>query len=218
MPENKVRMLFIGNSFTTRNDLPNLLSLIAEEGKGITIESEVISAGGASLRRHWNAGAAGAITGSHWDFVVFQEQSTLPIKNSNRFHENVREFVPATKESGAKMVLYMTWARRAEPENQRLLTDSYNAIGEELGATVVPVGIAWQLLITNPDAPVLHAEDGSHPTMAGSYLSACTFYATLFDGDPTNLENGIGNLTAEDRRVLQQAAQAACQNYKIVGS
>ncbi len=178
-------MLFIGNSFTTKNDLPTLLSDIAQAGKGITIESKVISAGGASLRRHWNAGAATTITSEKWDHVVFQEQSTLPVKNSNRFHENVREFVPAMKESGAKMVLFMTWARKKEPENQTLLTDSYNQIGKELGAYVVPVGTAWQKLLAKHDKPVLYAEDGSHPTVAGSYLAACTFYATLFGGDHT---------------------------------
>ena len=114
------------------------------------------------MRRHWNAGAASPITGEEWDYVVFQEQSTLPIKNSNRFHENVREFVPAMKQRGAEMVLFLTWARKMEPENQRLLTDSYNKIGTELGATIVPVGIAWQKLLAKHDKPVLHAEDGSH--------------------------------------------------------
>ena len=133
MPVNGVRILFIGNSFTTKNDFPNLLSVIAKIGQGITIDSKVISAGGASLRRHWNADAASIITSAEWDYVVFQEQSTLPVKNSKRFHENVREFMPIIKQSGAKMVLFMTWARKDEPENQRLLTDSYNKIGEELG-------------------------------------------------------------------------------------
>ncbi len=86
MPGERVGMLFIGNSFTTKNDLPTLLSVIAKAGQGITIESKVISAGGASLRRHWNAGAASTITSAKWDYIVFQEQSTLPVKNSNRFH------------------------------------------------------------------------------------------------------------------------------------
>ncbi len=112
MPREKVGMLFIGNSFTTKNDLPTLLSEMAEAGSGITIESKVISAGGASLRRHWNAGAASTITCAKWDYVVFQEQSTLPVKNSDRFHENVREFIPAVKESGGEIVLFMTWARK----------------------------------------------------------------------------------------------------------
>ncbi len=211
MPGNRVRMLFIGNSFTTKNDLPTLLSAIAKAGKGIIIESKIISAGGASLRRHWNAGAASTITSAKWDYVVFQEQSTLPVKNANRFHENVREFVPAMKESGAKMVLFMTWARKKEPEDQSLLTDSYNKIGKELGASVVPVGTAWQKLVAKHDKPVLHAEDGSHPTVAGSYLAACTFYATLFGGDPTKFKTDVGNLTDEERRLLQRIAKTACE-------
>ncbi len=209
MPGKIVRVLFIGNSFTTKNDLPTLLEVIAKAGQGITIESKVISAGGASLRRHWNAGAANMITGAKWDFVVFQEQSTLPVKNANRFHENVREFVPAMKESDAKMVLYMTWARKKEPENQRLLTDSYNKIGKELGATVVPVGTAWEKLLAKHDKPELHAEDGSHPTVAGSYLAAYTFYAALFGGDPTKFETDGGSLTDEEHKLLQRFAKTA---------
>ncbi len=112
MAGKRVRMLFIGNIFTTKNDLPALLRGIARVGKGMTIDVKVISAGGASLRRHWNAGAASRITGEKRDYVVFQEQSALPVKNSKRFHENVREFVPSMNESGANMVLFMTWARK----------------------------------------------------------------------------------------------------------
>ena len=202
-------MLFIGNSFTTRNDLPGLLSTIAEAGAGATIESRVIAAGGASLRRHWNAGAADTISDGKWDYVLFQEQSTLPIKNGKRFHENVREFVPVMKESGATMVLFMTWARKHEPENQKLLTDSYNSIGKELAATVVPVGSAWREMLEKHDTPELYAEDGSHPTLAGSYLAACVFYTTLFDGDLKDLGTEVGGLSHEERRLLQQVARSA---------
>ncbi len=56
MPAASVRILFIGNSFTTRNDLPGMLGDLAKHA-GINVEHEVISAGGASLRRHFNAGA-----------------------------------------------------------------------------------------------------------------------------------------------------------------
>ena len=209
MPSKIVRMLFIGNSFTTRNDLPGLLSAVAEAGAGTMIESKVIAAGGASLRRHWNAGAADTISDETWDYVVFQEQSTLPIKNGKRFHENVREFVPVMKESGATMVLFMTWARKHEPENQKLLTDSYDSIGKELAATVVPVGSAWREMLEKQGTPELHAEDGSHPTLAGSYLAACVFYTTLFDGDLKDLETEVEGLSHEERRLLRQIAQSA---------
>ena len=74
-----IRILYIGNSFTTRNDLPGVVGELAKCA-GITVEQEVISAGGASLRRHFNAGATAKISGGRWDYVVLQEQSTLPIK------------------------------------------------------------------------------------------------------------------------------------------
>lgn len=206
MTGKKIRMLFIGNSFTTRNDLPGLLAMIAKAGSNIEIESKVIAAGGASLRRHWNAGAASTITDEKWDYVVLQEQSTLPIKNSKRFHENVREFVPAIDESGAEMVLYMTWARKTEPQNQKRLADAYNEIGKEFDATVVPVGIAWQNLLASHDEPILHDKDGSHPTLAGLYLAACTFFATLFGGEPAMLETEMVEITIDERNLLQRIA------------
>ena len=121
MPD--LRILFIGNSFTTRNDLPGMVNEFAE-AQGVTIQHEVISAGGASLRRHFNAGATDRIAEGKWDYVVLQEQSTLPVKNRKRFHENVREYVPAITDGGARLVLYMTWARKKEPENQKPLPDA----------------------------------------------------------------------------------------------
>ena len=106
-----VKVLFIGNSFTARNNLPGLIGQLAA-ARGKTMDSRLISAGGASLRRHWNGGeAAKAIKDGHYNHVVLQEQSTLPIKNAKRMHENIRLFDAAIKDEGAKTVLYMTWAR-----------------------------------------------------------------------------------------------------------
>src|SRR5690349_20094570 len=107
-----LKVLFIGNSFTARNNLPGLIAgLATARGKGL--EHRLISAGGASLRTHWNAGEAlKAIEGGQYELVVLQEQSTLPVKNARRMHENVRLFDQAIRAAGAKTVLYMTWARR----------------------------------------------------------------------------------------------------------
>jgi hypothetical protein len=47
------KLLFIGNSFTQRNNLPGLLTDLAA-ARDVAITHDLISAGGASLRRHWN--------------------------------------------------------------------------------------------------------------------------------------------------------------------
>src|SRR3954454_18899209 len=132
-----LNVLFIGNSFTARNDLPGIIAQLAGS-RGKRLEHHLISAGGASLRAHWNAGKAEtAIRDGGYDYVVLQEQSTLPIKNAKRMHENVRLFDEAIRAAGARTALYMTWARRGAPESQQAITDAYSSIARELGATLV---------------------------------------------------------------------------------
>ncbi len=199
-------MLFIGNSFTERNNLPGLLAQMAA-ARDLSVEHELISVGGASLRTHWNAGrAAKAIETGGYDYVVLQEQSTLPVKNAKRMAENVRLFDELIKRVGSQTVLYMTWARRHTPEAQQAIAQAYDTIGEELGAIVVPVGLAWQNFLARHDKPVLHDRDQSHPTLAGSYLAACVFLAALPKKNPVGIEPGPAGLDNQDMEVLQAAA------------
>jgi hypothetical protein len=199
-------MLFIGNSFTQRNDLPGLLAQLAA-ARDLHIAHDLISVGGASLRTHWNAGrAAQAIASGSYDYVVLQEQSMLPVKNAQRMAENVRLFDNSIKLAGAKSVLYMTWARRNTPETQQAITDAYNTVGDELGAIVVPVGLVWKRFLTKHDRPVLHDRDHSHPTLAGSYLAACVFLAALLKKNPVGIDCQPPGLDPRDMEVLQSAA------------
>jgi hypothetical protein len=205
-------VLFIGNSFTARNDLPGLISQLAA-ARGKRMEHRLISAGGASLRNHWNAGEAlKAIQQGHYDYVVLQEQSTLPVKNAKRMHENIRLFDEAIKAAGAKTALYMTWARQHAPESQQAITDAYTSIGRELGATVVPVGRAWQRFLGKHNQPVLHDRDQSHPTLAGSYLAACTFLAMLFKESPVGIDGEVAGLTRKDLTLLRKTAWQECKS------
>ena len=206
-----LKVLFIGNSFTARNDLPGLIARLAAE-RGKSLEHRLISAGGASLRTHWNGGEAlKAIQSGEYHHVVLQEQSTLPVKNAKRMHENVRLFDEAIKAAGSTTVLYMTWARLNAPESQQAITDAYTDVGRELGATVVPVGLAWQRFLRQHRRPVLHDKDQSHATLAGSYLAGCVFFAVLFQESPVGVDAGIAGLSGEDLAVLQEAAWRECR-------
>ena len=202
-PARSIKILFIGNSFTQRNNLPGLLAELAA-ARGLSVRHELISVGGASLRTHWNSGrAAKAIASGGFDYVVLQEQSTLPVKNAKRMAENVRLFDEAIKRAGSKTVLYMTWARQHAPESQQVIADAYNSIGEEIGAVVVPVGLAWQSFLAKHERPVLHDRDQSHPTLAGSYLAACVFLTVLLKANPVGVESGPAGLDKQVMALLQ---------------
>ncbi len=205
-------LLFIGNSFTSRNDLPGMLTLLAK-ACDISIQHRLIFAGGASLRAHWNAGkAVAAIQTRQFDHVVLQEQSTLPVKNSIRMHENVRLFAAEIKNAQAKTVLYMTWARQSAPQAQKAITAAYAGIAKELGAILVPAGKAWQAFLSKYDHPVLHDRDGSHPTLAGTYLAACVFLGVLFKVSPVGLDDQIQGLSSNEKLLLQKVAWQSCKS------
>jgi hypothetical protein len=62
------KILFVGNSFTTRNNVPEMISEMCKQ-RNICVQTKVVAKGGASLKQHWNANALG---GDEWDFVVLQ--------------------------------------------------------------------------------------------------------------------------------------------------
>ena len=210
MPRSKqsptIHILFIGNSFTQCNNLPGLIAEMAAE-RQIAVKYELLSAGGASLRTHWNAGkAAAAIASGQYEYVVLQEQSTLPVKNATRMAENMRLFAGVIKQAGSRAVLYMTWARQnvaavAASHCRRLPGD-----WQGTGAIVVPVGLVWQNWLAKHEQPALYDSDQSHPTLAGSYLAACVFVATLFGVKAAGFANDPAGLRAADREVLQRCA------------
>lgn len=202
-----MRILFVGNSFTARNNLPALIARLAKE-RGIVVEHWLIQAGGASLRQHLNAGAATVIDG--YDTVVLQEQSTLPGKNAKRMHENVRDFHAEIEAVGARTALYMTWARKNAPDGQAAITNAYAGIAAELGATLVPVGMVWERFLHEHDQPRLHDQDDSHPALAGSYLAACVFLIALLQEDPVGIDAPVKGLSAADAELIRAESWRIC--------
>jgi len=205
-PRTSLKVLFIGNSFTARNDLPGLVASLAS-GAGLELRHRLISVGGASLRTHWNKGEAQrAISTGKYDYIVLQEQSTLPVKNAERMHDNVRLFDRCIAATGARTALYMTWARQREPQNQKLITGAYTSIAEELGATLLPAGAAWQAFMAKHKSPVLHDKDGSHPTLAGSFLAACVMFVVLFKRRAEGLKVAVKGLSEDELLALERCA------------
>ncbi|MFP3481084.1 hypothetical protein SB780_40200, partial [Burkholderia sp. SIMBA_057] len=51
------RVLFVDNSYTTRNDMPTMLASLLEASiPGMQVKKDVLAFGGASLAAHWNRG------------------------------------------------------------------------------------------------------------------------------------------------------------------
>lgn len=187
--QQSLRVLFIGNSYTYVNDLPWLTQQLSKSaGETRVLETEMIVAGGATLKKHWEDGAAlRKIKDGRWHYVVLQEQSTLPITDPKVMHQYARLFDTEIKRANAQTVFYLTWARKNRPETQQALTNTYMKIARELDAKIAPVGIAWQEIQKHNPNLILYDKDQSHPSPIGAYIAACVFYATLYEKSPEGL-------------------------------
>jgi hypothetical protein len=202
------RILFIGNSYTSRNQMPTLLQKVAE-GSGLSqpVETHVLAFGGASLAAHWNKGIAQAMLSDQtWDAVVLQDQSTRPIRAAKSMQEYGRRFAQAAHSAGARPCLYVTWARQDQPQSQPIITSAYRELAKETAALPIPVGPAWEQLHRLHPELALYDADRSHPSFAGSYLSACVFCASLFGKKPKGIDTETVGVTEENADIIHEIA------------
>jgi len=116
--EPPMKVLFIGNSYTSVNDLPSLVEALAAAG-GQKIETDQYLPGGYSFEQQAkDEKAIGKIREKKWDVVVLQEQSLFPILNRESMHKHARILHEEISKRGAKTVFYLTWARQDIPQMQ----------------------------------------------------------------------------------------------------
>lgn len=216
-PPQEIKILFIGNSYTFTNDFPGIFARLAQEdGRNLNIATR--AAGGWTLRRHAESNETiETIQETAWDHVVLQEQSVIPSDPEERvesMYPAVRSLHHEIDQIDADVLLFMTWGRRdglpekgyrGFEEMQTEITRGYLEIANELDLAVAPVGTAWQRVIAEEVGLDLWQSDGSHPNMAGSYLAACVFYATVFRESPEGLNYAAG-LDEDVRNNLQSIA------------
>ncbi len=112
------RVLFLGNSYTNVNNLPQMLADVASSvGDVVTFDSN--TPGGYTLQGHsTNASSLSKIAIGNWDYVVLQEQSQLPsfsntqVANSVFPYAHYLDSLINAQNPCAETAFYMTWGRK----------------------------------------------------------------------------------------------------------
>lgn len=215
-------VLFLGNSYTGANNLPQLVQNAAlSAGDTLTFDSH--TPGGQTLQGHaTNTTSQNKITAGGWDYVVLQGQSQEPVVQTSVFNQGGLALEALIDEHNpcAVTMLYMTWGRKNGdattcnffPEMctyesmDDALKEHYLDLAEMLDSEVSPVSVVWRNLRENHPEIELYTGDGSHPSPAGSYAAACCFYAAIFKKDPTAITYNF-NLDPADAAIIRNAAK-----------
>jgi hypothetical protein len=232
------RVLFLGNSYTYYNNLPQMLSDIASStGDNVIFDSN--TPGGHTLQEHSNNTLSlNKIGNGNWDYVVLQEQSQLPSLPISEVNTNVFPYarkldsIINVKNPCAETIFYMTWGRKnGDGSNcniwppvctylgmDSLLSMRYKIMANNNNAFVSPVGAVWKKLRQSFPLIELYQTDESHPVEAGSYAAACCFYTTIFKKNPL-LITFNSTLSATDaaniRAVVKQIVYDSLLNWNI---
>ena len=117
-------------------------------------------------------------------------------------------------------LFYMTWGREnGDASNCEYLPwlctyedmddairDTYMYMTEDNDAEVTPAGAVWRYLRENYPFINLYSSDSSHPSLAGSYATACAFYTMIYKKDPS-LITWDSSLPAADANTIRLATK-----------
>ena len=221
-------ILFIGNSYLYyNNSLHNHFKRIVEEYKSnfdgsASVKSSTI--GGSRLKHHdvkrlIEPRAISSI--EKFELIILQGGSAEPLSMINReeFSLFAKKHIDEIKANDSQAALYMTHAyvkpHKSFEKNQiRMIEDLYTRVGNDNQVLVIPVGLAFDLAYQKNPGIKLHESDGTHPSLLGTYLAACTVFASIYDKSPIGIKyDYFGAISEEDKIFLQRIANDATSEY-----
>jgi hypothetical protein len=171
-----VRILFVGNSLTYYNAMPNMVVEIFRESEPrLEIHSDLLAQGGATIRSHLEVGAVQRELGAkHYDVVVFQELGGFPecpseFRGCADSPKAIGELASLIRDSGARPIWFSTW--QSSRELQAKLSRGAKSLAEKLQLEVADAGAVLTRYEDLIPGTLLLMPDG-HPQPLGSWIIA----------------------------------------------
>lgn len=214
--DDRLRVLFIGNSLTATNDLPAIVAAFGE-ADGRPIRYEALTLPDWSLSDHWLIGSArDVLSDGDFDVVVLQQGPSALPESQDHLKEWAGRWADYGREHGAVPAMLMVWPSETRSGDFPAVVSSYTAAAESAAAKLLPAGTAWLLAWEEAPGLPLYGSDGFHPSASGSYLAALVVYGGIMDDAglshlPSELDLPSGSLdisAARADRLKQAAAEA----------
>ena len=237
-----LKILFIGNSYTEMGDarLPAAFAgLVKADGKQVLVGKAVV--GGTDLYYHSESELTEEkINMYYWDYVILQGSSMtimfpdsfniiFPTSDKPLIKEILQKIKNKIKSHRActKIIFVIPWAYEDGLSWLEGRTEDYFAmqsriiengikIGKSLDLITSPVGKAYETVMKEDNDPhYLYLIDSSHPSVKGSYLTACVLYSTVYR-DSVMGNNYIDGVTEEEAAHFQEiATQIVLENKDL---
>lgn len=183
MENENLKILFIGNSKTYRQNFPRIFEkIVINSGRKIYIDK--VTKPGASLAElSAIQETMYKIKSERWDFVVLQERTIKALQDDiSQFEQGVNRICKEINENckATKIVFNVVWVSNDySREEQNKTNKHYEQIAKKTNSILSYSGNCFlEFHKKFPDIELY--EDEKHPSLAGAYLSACCLYNTIY--------------------------------------
>jgi len=187
-----MKVLFIGNSHTFFNDMPELFARFVERTAGEKPEVVMLAYPGRDMQWHRKEYFAMRFNLMHggYDYCVIQQAAHPypPIEDTLR---DGAAIINLCHRCGVKPVVFMTWAEKRFPENQQKMIDTCEKLAAGSDALLAPIGRLWQTVQHERADIELYHTDGEHAGPYGDFLIAAALCRQIA-GSVTEEVSGMG--------------------------
>jgi hypothetical protein len=175
-----VSVLFIGNSLTYVNNLPELVKIQAEK-KGVILKTEMIAFPNYALEDHWNDGEIQKkISTGKFEYVVIQQGPSSQSDGREMLMDYGKRIQQLCKESKSKLAFFMVWPSVSNWNTFSGVIKNYSDAAKSVNSILCPVGIVWKTTVELQKDYSLYDSDLFHPSKKGSELAAKVIVQALF--------------------------------------
>lgn len=175
------KVLFVGNSLTYSNNLPQLVSQAASD-EHIIISTEILAKPNYALVDHWDEGTLQKkIKSKSFDFVVVQQGPSSQEEGRKLLFESVQKISKLCAKNNSQLVVFMVWPSQQYYHTFEKVIKNHREVAEKFNAVLCPVGEAWRTHFDRTRDFSYYGPDGFHPSEKGSQVAAEIIVESLFD-------------------------------------
>lgn len=174
------KILFVGNSLTYTNDLPNIL---VEIGNGFdkNITTEMVCKPNYAIVDHLDEGIIQQkITTEKYDYVIIQQGPSSQKKGREMLLDTGKKLRKLCEKYGAKLGYYMVWPSKRYYFTFDKVIANHTEAAEKNNALLFPVGKYWKQYEAQKPRTSLYGPDQFHPSKAGSFFAALVIFKGLY--------------------------------------
>jgi len=173
-------LLFIGNSLTYSNELPDLVKKEAKV-KGIKVNTEMIAYGNYAIMDHWDDGEVQILISSEeYDYVIVQQGPSSQAFGREILIEYGKKYSELCKAHNVQFCYFMVWPSLTYYETFDGVIKNHKDAARMNDAILLPVGEVWKKHFDETGEFDYYSSDGFHPSEKGSQIAAEVIVEYLF--------------------------------------